>query len=41
MIIDAEEEVFEHLNKIKKENGFVQILGRTITNNKLIMLKVV
>ena len=41
MIIEAEEDVFNHLNKIKKENKVAQILGKTIIDNKLITLKVV
>lgn len=41
VIIEAEEDVFVHLNKIKNENKFAQILGKTIVDNKLISLKVV
>ncbi len=40
IIIEAEEDVFNHLNNIKKENGFTQILGKTIIDNKLITFKI-
>ena len=40
MIIEAEEDVFSHLKAIKKDNGFAQILGKTIVDNKLISLRI-